>query len=165
MGNTAKLMLVGVLALVIVIAVVWDRQSSDLEKTAAVTNGMDDSGETLSPTLAEAEAETTGTMYLQQEIQEDPLIADLKREYLGLPKPAEGQNQPVEVVNQQEETPQEAPREVPKARSYIVKSAESFWTIARRGGSCTRASAARAPDGAIIHACGDQGKWALGCET
>ena len=82
MGNTAKFMLVGVLAMVIVIAVIWDRASDDLTRTAAVGNGVGETADVPSPTLTGGAAQADGTIHLQPSPQDDPLLEELRQQYL-----------------------------------------------------------------------------------
>jgi nucleoid-associated protein YgaU len=132
-GNTAKFMLVGILAMVIVIAVIWDRQSADLTKMASVSKRNGKSSNNLKPTLTDSGAQAEGTIKLvktPEDIAAEELLQAMENLSCGghVPAvPAEETDEPaaVEITN----SPAQAqPAEI---KGYIVQDGESFWTIAR----------------------------------
>lgn len=127
MGNTAKFMLVGVLSMVIVIAVIWDRQGSELE-TAAVPNGTGNSGEVPSPTLTDGATQAQGIIHLVPgpEAAQDEALAAMREEMLRSLRPVAQDSQPGPAEAQA------AAAQPPKVKTYIVKEGESFWTIAEK---------------------------------
>lgn len=132
MGNTAKFMLVGVLAMVIVIAVIWDRQSGDLKKTVSVRaeNGKSDGP---SPKLRTDESKAEGVIKLTKkaspEMEKDAVLSILEQEFPRIHRPEPSVVQ--EPAAEQEAIAANGVQMNSDVKSYIVKEAESFWTIAR----------------------------------
>lgn len=133
MGNTAKFMLVGVLAMVIVIAVIWDRASSDLEKAALVSGSSGRTTEVAPPTLTEG-AQAEGTIHgrmTPEEREAEAHLEQMRIDFMGQVPPAIPEA-PEEAQADIEAEAVQAARPAPASvKSYIVKSGESFWTIAR----------------------------------
>ena len=131
MGNTAKFMLVGILVMVIVTAVIWDRQSGDL--TAASINRSAKRGAKagLSTTLEDGSEQAAGAINLREKTPEELAAEEMIKVLRGQPA---SQRKPQPLVEVQSVEPNQqnaaAPKEEPKVRTYIVKSGDSFWTIA-----------------------------------
>jgi nucleoid-associated protein YgaU len=124
-------MLVGVLALVIIIAVIWDRQSSDLARTVSVGNAKRGMPGGPSPALSDSASKAEGIIKLARatpaRTEEDPVLAALQEEFprshvpsVDLHRAAAGDNHVLAPV-----------AEAQKVKTYIVQEGESFWTIAR----------------------------------
>ena len=128
MGNTAKLMLVGVLALVIVIAVIWDRQSNDLQ-TTVVGAASDDSQEAPAPAMTSENSEVSGQITLSEptSAQVENAANDYMAEFLN----ASAQQQVNAAPEEAQAVLAQPQADEPAVRTYIVKELESFWTIAR----------------------------------
>ncbi len=132
MGNTAKFMLVGILVMVIVTAVIWDRHSGDLKaasinkagKRSAVKAG-------LSTRMADGSEQANGAIKLREKTPEELAAEELMAAMKGQAE-AKREVQPLVKVQNPGETQKNipAPKEEPKPRTYIVKSGDSFWTIA-----------------------------------
>ncbi len=129
-------MLVGILTLVIVVAVIWDKQSDDLRRPMSVDNGHSRklASDGLTPTMTKPGEHTTGVILARkktpQELAADEMIADLKEEYLGShahENPAV-QAAPAPVAKKAAKAPAPSKRQ---PKTYIVQEGESFWTIAR----------------------------------
>jgi nucleoid-associated protein YgaU len=126
-------MLVGVLAMVIVIAVIWDRQSSDLKKTVSVR--MDNSGkkEGPPPTLSTGDSKAKGVIELgprtPEQMETDAVLSILQEEFPRSHRPEPSVVQPEPAAVQEVSVP--AATGSKKVKSYIVEAGESFWTIAR----------------------------------
>lgn len=132
MGNTAKFMLVGILVMVIVTAVIWDRHSGDLKaasinkagKRSAVKPG-------LLTTLADGSEHADGKVNLRQKTAEE-LAAEELMAVMKDQADAKRNPQPLVKVQNPGKSNEKvsAPKEETKPRTYIVKSGDSFWTIA-----------------------------------
>jgi nucleoid-associated protein YgaU len=125
-------MLVGILVMVIVTAVIWDRQSGDLT-AASINRGAKHSGAKagLTTALADGSGQADGEIQLRQKTAEE-LEAERMMEALRGEVSAPHEPQPlVEVQNVVPSEPNVAvPAQEPNPRTYIVKFGDSFWTIA-----------------------------------
>jgi nucleoid-associated protein YgaU len=131
-GNTAKFMLVGILVMVIVTAVIWDRQSGDLT-AASINRGANRSAPKagLSTPLADGSENAEGAVKLREKTAEELAAEELMAAMKGQAE-AERKPQPLVKVQDTQKVKEsaQAPKEAPKPRTYTVETGDSFWTIA-----------------------------------
>lgn len=141
MGNTAKFMLVGILVLVIVIAVIWDRQSDDLKQMAAFSQrdvrrpaGTGKLRPILSVTEPRVNGVLEGRPLTAQEKAAVQELRNVKEQFQQSQEPTVAASAPLPAQSadavQRPESPSAPP--VPKARYYTVQKYETLWDIAHK---------------------------------
>jgi nucleoid-associated protein YgaU len=123
-------MLVGILVMVIVIAVIWDRQSGELTRTARPGKGEKSAviRSELSPSLTDGSEEAEGEITLVEKSREtleaEKMMELLKEQVSG------SQKSPAPVQEALKEVEPPPKKETSTDTTYIVGPGESIWLIA-----------------------------------
>jgi nucleoid-associated protein YgaU len=125
-------MLVGILVMVIVTAVIWDRQSGDL--TAASINKAGKNSKLkagFSTTLADGSELAKGSLKLREKTAQELAAEEVMNALKGH---ADAQRGPQPLVKAQNTGSSRqkvtAPKQKAKPRTYIVQPGDTFWTVA-----------------------------------
>jgi nucleoid-associated protein YgaU len=137
MGSTAKLMLVGILVLVIVIALVWEKQGSEVRQMSVESAAMQRAAETrsggsVSNENPQAVGPRVGGSLVGKQGEAAEQGNDFESEFVRV-----AQKQRSAVLGPQPETEQMPTQQQPAAtqnavRKHKVAEGESLWVIAKR---------------------------------